>query len=165
MTVKTYVRSIMLGALITPALGGFMLHSRIHPIAQNPSFLVPFYGGILSSVVVPLLFLFPKTIAYGYVLNGFLAIIGTIVMAHFSLIHWPAPATLQTILLKTLLADILILWGKFFVGKALFELETFGYDQNKPKVGITYRYPNMGWWMIHLIAISLVYFLGNHFWR
>jgi hypothetical protein len=64
-----------------------------------------------------------------------------------------------------LLADILILWGKFFIGKALFELETFGYDQNKLKVGITYRYPNMGWWMIHRIAISLVYFLGNHFWR
>jgi hypothetical protein len=114
---------------------------------------------------VPLLFLFPKTIGYGYVLNGFLTIIGTIVMAHFSLTRWPAPATLQSILLKTLLADILILWGKFFVGKALFELETFGYDQNKLKVGITYRYPNMGWWMIHLIGISLIYFLGNYFWR
>jgi hypothetical protein len=30
---------------------------------------------------------------------------------------------------------------------------------------MTYRYPNMGWWMIHLIGISLVYFLGNYFWR
>jgi hypothetical protein len=165
MTVKTSLRSILLGALITLALGGFMLHSRIHPITQNPSFLVPFYAGILSSVVVPLLFFFPKTIAYGYVLNGFLAIIGTIVMAHFSLAHWPAQATLQTILLKTLLADILILWGKFFVGKALFDLETFGYENNRQKTGLTYRYPNMGWWMIHLIAVSLAYYLGNHFWR
>jgi len=81
MTVKTYIRSIMLGALITLALGGFMLHFRIHPIAQNPSFLVPLCAGILSIVVVPLLFLFPKTIAYGYVLNGFLAVVGTIVIA------------------------------------------------------------------------------------
>ncbi|MDP1991469.1 MAG: hypothetical protein Q8K00_10640 [Syntrophales bacterium] len=165
MTINTYIRSILLGALIALALGGFMLHSRIHPIAQNPSFLVPFCAGILSSVVVPLLFLFPRTIPYGYVLNGFLAIIGTIAMAHFSLVHWPAPATLQTILLKTLLADILILWGKFFVGKALFDLATFGYDENRQKAGITYRYPNMGWWMIHLVGVSLVYYLGNHFWR
>ncbi len=165
MTVKSSLRSILLGALITLALGGFMLHSRIHPIAQNPSFLVPFCAGILSIVAVPLLFLFPKTIAYGYVLNGFLAIIGTVAMGHFSLVHWPAPATLQTVLSQTLLADMLILWGKFFVGKALFDLDTFGYDHDRQKTGRTYRYPNMGWWLIHLIAISLAYYLGNHFWR
>ena len=27
-----------------------------------------------------------------------------------------------------------------------------------------YRYPNMGWWLIHLAAVSLVYYLGNRFW-
>jgi hypothetical protein len=165
MTMRKYIRTILLVALIAMALGGFLLHYRVHPIAQNPSFLVPFFSGILSIVIVPLLFLFPKTIGYGYVLNGFLTLIGTIIMAHFSLTRWPAPATLQTVVFKTLLADILILWGKFFVGKALFELETFGYDQNRRKVGMTYRYPNMGWWIIHLIGIGLVYFLGNYFWR
>ena len=102
MTMRKYIRTILLAALIAIALGGFMLHYRIHPIAQNPSFLVPFFSGILSIVVVPLLFLFPKTIGYGYVLNGFLAIIGTVVMAHFSLARWPVPATLQTVLFKTL---------------------------------------------------------------
>jgi len=165
MTVRTFVRSILLGALVAMATGGFMLHTRIHPIAQNPSSLVPLCAGILSIVVVPLLFLSGRTMAYGYVLNGFLAIIGTVVMAHFSLVHWPVPATLENILIKTLLADILILWGKFFVGKALFELETFGYDRNRPKTGLTYRYPNMGWWTIHLVAISLVYALGHILWR
>ena len=55
-------------------------------------------------------------------------------------------------------------WGKFFVGKALFELETFGYDPNRPKAGLTYRYPNMGWWLIHLVAVSLLYYLGNRLW-
>ena len=91
MTIRTTIRWILLGALIALALGGYMLHSRIHPIAQNPSFFVPFCAGILSSVVVPVLFRFPRTISYGYVLNGFLAIIGTVVMAHFPLVHWPAP--------------------------------------------------------------------------
>jgi len=42
--------------------------------------------------------------------------------------------------------------------------ETFGYDPNRPKAGITYRYPNMGWWLIHLAAVSLVYYLGNRLW-
>ena len=104
MTIKKYIRAILLVALITIALGGFMLHYRIHPIAQNPSFLVPFFSGILSIIIVPLLFLFPKTIGYGYVLNGFLTLIGTVVMTHFSLTRWPTPATLQTVLFKTLLA-------------------------------------------------------------
>jgi hypothetical protein len=63
-----------------------------------------------------------------------------------------------------MLIDILIAWGKFFVGKALFELETFGYDATRPKTGITYRYPNRGWWLIHLTAVSFVYYLGNRLW-
>lgn len=165
MTVRTYLRSILLGALIALALGGFMLHLRLHPIAENPIFLLPFFAGLLGVVVVPLLFLFPQTIGYGYVLNGFLAIVGTVTMAHFSWVHWPSPTTLQSMLLNTLLAEILILWGKFFVGKALFELETFGYDKTKPKMGVRYRYPNLGWWLFHLIAVAVVYFLGNRFWR
>ena len=52
MNVKTYLGSILLGALSTLSLGGFMLHSGIHPTAQNPSFFVPFCAGILSIVVV-----------------------------------------------------------------------------------------------------------------
>jgi hypothetical protein len=49
MTIKTTIRWILLGALIALALGGHMLHSRIHPIAQNPSFFVPFCAGILRT--------------------------------------------------------------------------------------------------------------------
>jgi hypothetical protein len=112
-----------------------------------------------------MLFSFKKTIEYGYVLNGFLVIIGTVGMAHFSIVHWPAPATLGSIILKTMLADIVILWSKFFIGKALFDLEFYGYDPNKAKKGKTYRYPNLGWWTVHLVAISLVYLLGNLVWR
>jgi hypothetical protein len=111
------------------------------------------------------LFFFRKTISYGYVLNGFLVIVGTIAMAHFAIAQWPTPTTLGSIIFKTTLADIAILWSKFFVGKALFDLETFGYDPNKAKKGRTYRYPHLGWWLIHLAAISLVYVIGNLVWR
>ena len=91
MTVKTYTRSILLGALVTLSLAGFMIHARIHLIAQNPSFIVPFVAGILSIVVIPALFWFKKTLAYGYVLNGFLCIIGTVTMGHFAIARWFAP--------------------------------------------------------------------------
>src|SRR4030043_977942 len=161
MTIRTYTKAILLTALVTLSFGGFLLHVRIHPVAQNSANLIPLVCGGLSILVIPLLFSFKKTVEYGYVLNGILVIIGTIGMAHFSIVHWPAPATVGAILLKTTLADIAILWGKFFVGKALFDLEFFGYDPHKAKKGITYRYPNLGWWTVHLVAISLVYLLGN----
>ncbi len=90
MTIKTYIRSLLLGALITLSLAGFMIHARVHLITENSSFIIPFLAGILSVAVVPTLFWFKKTLAYGY--------------------------------------------------------------------------PNMGWWLLHLVAISLVYYLGNLLW-
>ena len=165
MSIRAYVKTILLIALITLSLGGFLLHLRIHPISKNSSNLVPFISGILSILVIPLLFSFKKTIAYGYVLNGFLVIMGTMAMTHFSLIHRPNPLTVGTILFNTTFCDILILWTKFFIGKSLFELEFFGYDDNRTKKGNTFRYPNMGWWIVHLAGVSLVYALGNLIWR
>ena len=164
MTIKTSIRSILLGALVTLSLAGFMIHARIHLIAQNPSFIVPFVAGILSTAVIPALFWFKKTLAYGYLLNGFLCIIGTVTMGHFAIARWSAPTSPPDILLKSMVIDILIVWGKFFIGKSLFDLETFGYDPDRPKAGVTYRYPNLGWWLIHLAAVTLVYYLGNRLW-
>ncbi|HJX30795.1 MAG TPA: hypothetical protein VJ624_02975 [Thermodesulfobacteriota bacterium] len=165
MTNRTYVKSTLLGALIALSLGGFLLHVRIHPFAQNSSNIVPVISCVLSIIVVPLLFSIRKTISYGYVLNGFLAIIATVTMSHFAIVHWPSPSTLKAIIVNTTLADILIVWSKFFIGKSLFDLETFGYDPDRARLGKTYRYPNMGWWLVHLVAISTVYCLGNLLWR
>ncbi|MHB8770317.1 MAG: hypothetical protein ACYC7J_04920 [Syntrophales bacterium] len=164
MTTRTATRSLLLGALVILSLAGFIVHARVHLISQNPAFLVPLIAGILSTVVVPLFFLSPRTLSYGYVLNGFLCIIGTVTMAHYAIVRWSSPTAPADILLKSMVIDILIVWGKFFVGKALFDLETFGYDANRPKAGIAYRYPNMGWWLIHLAGVSLVYSLGNRLW-
>ena len=165
MTVRTYVKTVLLAALVTVSLGGFLLHTRIHPVSQNTANIIPAISGLLSILVIPVLFSFRKTIEYGYVLNGFLAIIGTIAMSHFSIVYWPSPITLEAIIFKTLLADIAIVWTKFFIGKALFDLEFYGYDPGSVKKGTTYRYPQLGWWLIHLGAISLVYVLGNLLWR
>jgi hypothetical protein len=156
---------MLLVGLVSLSIGGILLHTRIHPIKTNYSNLVPAISCILSILIVPTLFCFRKTIAYGYVLNGFLVIIGTVTMTHFSIAHWPNPATFQSIILTTLLADILILWGKFFIGKSIFDLEFFGYDANREKKGVTYRYPNMGWWFVHLAAVSIIYYIGFMLWR
>jgi hypothetical protein len=165
MTARTYVKTMLLCALVSLAFGGLLLHLRIHPVSQNPSNLVAPVAGILSIVVVPSLFSRKRLIEYGYVLNGMLVIVGTITMAHFSLAHWPVPTTFETVILKTLVADIAVLWGNFFVGKALFDLEFFGYDPNRERKGRTWRYPNLGWWMVHLVAISAVYYVGHALWR
>jgi len=165
MTTRTYVKTMLLCALVSLALGGLLLHLRIHPVSQNLSNLVAPVAGILSLVVVPLLFACKSLVDYGYVLNGMLVIVGAITMIHFSLAHWPVPTTFETVILKTLLADIGVLWGNFFVGKALFDLEFFGYDPNREKKGKTWRYPNLGWWMVHLVAISAVYYVGHVLWR
>ncbi len=173
MSVKAYTKTILLAGLIVLALGGFLLHSRIHPlpvktenmVSGRSANIVPAVCGILSIIVVPILFLFRRTIAYGYVLNGFTVIVGTITMAHYSIVFPPDKITVGLLMTNTLLADILILWGKFFVGKAIFDLEFFGYDAAKEKKGVTYRYPNLGWWLIHLAGVSIVYYLGNLLWR
>jgi hypothetical protein len=165
MTIRGYVRSTLFASLIALAVGGFFLHLRIHPFPQHSSKLVPFISGILSIVLVPALFSSKKTISYGYVLNGMLVILGTVTMASFSLAARPNPLSVQALLLKTTLADIALLWGKFFVGMALFYLEIYGYDSNQAKRGISYRYPNFGWWLIHLVVIATVYALGHALWR
>lgn len=165
MTDRHYVRNMLLVALIAMSLGGLLLHLRIHPLEKNLSNFVPFVSGILGAVVVPLLFCWKRTLSYGYVLNGMSVVVGTVAMSHFSIANWPAPTTLGAILMKTTLPDILLLWGKFCVGKSLFDLEIYGYDPKKQRGGNTYRYPNLGWWVVHLFAISLVYSLGNVLWR
>jgi hypothetical protein len=87
MTIKTYLKTILISALVAISFSGFLLHLHIHPFNQNVSNIVPFIAGILSIVVVPLLFSFKKLVEYGYVLNGMLVIIGTITMVHFSIAH------------------------------------------------------------------------------
>ena len=165
MSTRTYVKSLLIVALAIMGAGGLLLHTRIHPITKLPANWIPLVCGVLSIVVVPLLFSSRKTLSYGYVLNGFMVIIGTITMAHFSLVNWPNPATLEAVLLKTTLADILLLGGKFCVGKALFDLELHGNDPDQVKKGVSWRYPNLGWWWIHFITIAAIYWLGNLVWR
>jgi hypothetical protein len=163
---KDYLRVVLILAIFFLALGGWLLHLRIHPIAKGAENFIPFVAGCISIIVIPVLFIFRSTISFAYLINGMTVIIGTITMTHFSIENPPKVWTLQTIFMGTLLADIILLWGKFAVGKALFGLATV---INQPDAQITggrfYRFPNMGFWFVHLVALTTVYIIGGYLWK
>lgn len=126
-------RRPLLGALVLLALGGFLLHYRVHPfLAPDPahpgglifrgSYVAATLLALLDVAGVTLLFSSRRTAVYGYVLNGLLVIYGTVLMAHFSIATLlPKHPVLLDWALKTTLPDIAIAWADFLVGKALYE--------------------------------------------
>jgi hypothetical protein len=172
MTQKHHLRVLLLFALVFLAFGGFLLHCRIHPPVTVPWSttepkgwnIIPIISGLISLLVITPLFCFRKTLPFGYVLNGMTVIIGTITMAQFSLSHPPPAWTLTAVLFQSLFTDIVLLWAKFAVGKALFELEHFKNDETAARGGRFFRYPNMGWWWIHVVVLTVVFWLGTRFW-
>jgi hypothetical protein len=161
---KKLLRLTLIAGFVFLSLGGWLLHLRVHPPAGDEENYIPFIAGIFSICVLPALFWFRAGVAYAYVANGFLVIIGTITMAHFSIVHFRGPVTLAGVMLNTTLADIALLWGKFIVGKALFDLQFLHADADTAPGGRFFRYPNMGWWWVHLAGLSVVYSLGNVLW-
>ena len=162
---KENIRRLMLFALVAVALGGWLLHIRIHTLEKNVINWIPFIAGFIGVLAVPGMFLLKKTRAYAYVINGMLVIIGTITMAHFSIMHPPKTITLVSIFMGTLFADITILFTNFYIGKALFELDMFQAIDAHARKGRFWRYPNTGWWEVHFVALSFVYILGRLLWK
>lgn len=165
MTRKETIKKTLVAGLFFMSLGGWLLHLRIHPPVKDADFLIPAISGTVSVFCLPLLFWFRRTAALAYTINGFLVIIGTITMAHFSIARFQGPVSAVNILMNTTLADIAILWGKFAVGKALFDLEFLRSDADPVERGRFFRYPHMGWWWAHLFALALVYAMGKTIWK
>jgi hypothetical protein len=163
---KDYLRLVLILAIFFLALGGWLLHLRIHPIAKDAENYIPLVAGFISVFLIPVLFIFRSTISFAYLLNGMTVIIGTITMTHFSIENHPQVWTLQTILLGTCLPDILMLWGKFAVGKALFDLDPVISRPDAPmSSGRFFRFPNMGFWFAHIVTLTVVYLIGSYFWK
>ena len=127
------VRRALLGALFCIALGGLLLHARIHPflapdkehpgsLVFRPSFLAATLLPLLDLVAVTALFLSRRTAAAGYLLNGLIVIFGSVLMAHYSIATLaPKGPALADWFLKSTFPDVAIALGDFLVGKALFE--------------------------------------------
>jgi hypothetical protein len=161
---KAKLRVVLLVGMWFLALGGFLLHLRVHAPGEEARNLVPFLSGLLSLLAVPLLFTFRRTVAYGYVINGMLAIIGTVTMAAFSWNRGLENITAGTLFLNTLFPDIAILWAKFALGLGLFELEQLKSEDQPGRSGRFWRYPNMGWWGVHAAALSTAFTAGFWLW-
>jgi hypothetical protein len=162
---KQKLRLLLVVGLAFVSFGGWLLHGRIHPPSKLALNYIPFIVGLISITVVPIMFLFRKTVAYAYVINGMLVIIGTITMTHFSLAHPPDHFTFANVIGRTMFPDIAILFVNFMLGKAIFELELLSSESTPARHGRFFRYPNMGWWWVHLFALSTVYTLGHFLWK
>lgn len=162
---KRIIKTALIAGLFFLALGGWLLHLRIHPLKNDEENVIPLISCIVSVFVIPFLFCFRPALNLAYILNGFSVIIGTITMAHFSIVHFQGSATALSLILNTTFADIAILWVKFVIGKAVFDLEFLKSDTAVVPKGRFFRYPNMGWWWVHLFALAIVYALGNIFWK
>lgn len=162
---KLVLKTTLVTGLVFLAAGGWLLHARIHPPLSDADFLIPFISGLFSIILLPALFWFRPTLAYAYVANGMLVIIGTILMTHFSLVKFGLPTNLYSLFFDSMFPDIALLWGKFIVGKAIFDLELLRSDQDAVPKGRYFRYPNTGWWLVHLVMLSIVYSLGHFLWR
>ena len=164
MTQKKNIQVLIIVALVFISLGGWLLHLRIHPPFEEGHNLIPFIAGLASVLIIPLMFLFSGLVQYAYVLNGFIVIIGTITMAHFGLAHIQGPVTIESLVFRTPFPDIVMLFTKFFIGKALFDLNRM-VSTEAPHSGLFFRYPNMGWWYVHFVAVSVVYAAGHFLWK
>jgi hypothetical protein len=153
--IRKNIKNYLILSLFLISFGGFGLHFFIHSPMKHAFGYVPFYSGILSALVIPLLFYFRKTLHLAHILNGFTVIIGLITMTHFSIVKAP------------LIPDIAILIGKFTLGRAIFDFEIYQNLEAAPQIKgwSLIRYPHMGFWYVHLVLLSAVYILGNLLWR
>ncbi len=126
-------KKVLITALVLIALSGLLLHLRIHSfIVKEPNTQQLIFDGtrffsfifpLLDIIFVTLLFLKRNTALYGYLLNGFIVIYGTVFMAHYSIAEMFAKSIPPVqMILKSTLPDIGIAWGDFFIGKALYDL-------------------------------------------
>jgi len=122
-------RLILWVALVCLALGAAMLHGRIHPPSGGLTYLWPNLFSWLDLVLVSLLFLSRGTALVGLLLNSFLAYLGIIMMADFSLsatlagqVKVMPQVSFFGWLLQTTLPDIAVLFADFLVGQALYKV-------------------------------------------
>lgn len=167
---KSLIKATLVAAFFFIAFGAWLLHAKIHPPAERAVNLIPFVAGFTSTFILTLLFCFRPTVFLAYLVNGMLCIVGIITMAHFSVAQWSLtnfqpPLTLVSLFLGTMMPDIIIVCGKFCLGKAIFDLESLKSDTSTTTPGRFWRWPNMGWWWVHFVGLTAVYVIGHLLWK
>ena len=162
---KRTLKAMLIFELFVLGLGGWLLHYRMHPPAKAGVNYLPFSAGIVSVFCLPLLFWFKKTLTAAYITNGFLVITGTVLMTYFSIARFEGPLTPGNLIVNSLFADIVLSWGKFGVGKALFVLQHTHSRAEATAPWRYFRYPRLGWWWVHLAGFAGVFITGKLLWK
>jgi hypothetical protein len=120
-------RATLWWALVSLAVGATLLHYRIHTPGEDPTDLWPNLFSVMDLVLVSALFRFRGTALVGLLLNSFLAFLGIIMMADFSLsatlagqVKVMPGANFFGWLLLTTFPDIMIALADFLTGLALY---------------------------------------------
>ena len=123
------IRHLLWVALVALALSATLLHLRIHPPSPMITDLWPNLFSWIDLVLVCPLFLFRYTAILAVILNSFLAYLGIIMMADFSLsatlagqVKVMPGVNFFGWLLQTTFPDITILVADFLVGLALYRV-------------------------------------------
>ncbi len=121
-------RHLLWAALVALAAGAALLHLRIHP-PKDATYLWPNLFSLIDLGLVSLLFLSRGTALLGVILNSFLAYLGIIMMADYSLSAtrdgWIKIMPWENFfgwLLLTTFPDIVILFADLMVGLALYRV-------------------------------------------
>ena len=119
-------RRYLIAALALLAAGAFLLHFRIHPPLMRDGSGVSIAGMVafvvitLDILLVPYLLSFRSGAAYGFMLNGMIAILGTILMAHFSFSRMTG-ISIYDLIFHSTLPDILITFADFLLSKVIYD--------------------------------------------
>ena len=111
-------------ALFFLSLGGLLLHIKIHPPAEEAEYYIPVVVGLITTLILPFMFNYEKTVRWAFLINVIVIIVGTVTMAHYSFEHWgkETPVTLLNVIYagpKTTFPDIVILFAKLPLGLAI----------------------------------------------
>lgn len=102
------------------ALGGLLLHYRIHPFVGI--FRLATIVSLLDTFLITALLCVRGSAIYGLLLKGLFTILGVVLMGHFSIAGFIGKnPTLSDWVFKSTLADILIALAGFLIAKAIYD--------------------------------------------
>jgi hypothetical protein len=153
--IRTKIKRYLIATLFLLSASGLTVHIMMHSPAQFSYGYIPLIAGVISTCAIPLLFCFHRTLHLANILNGFIAIVGVITMTHMTFTGVP------------LYIDVILVLVKFLIGVSIFYLSIFQDLNSAPAIKgwNLIRYPNMGFWYVHIILLSAVYTLGHVLWR
>jgi hypothetical protein len=117
---KSMNRRILIIAISFLALGGFLLHYRIHPFIGI--YRVATIVSLLDVFLVTALLCTRTSAVYGLLLKGMFTILGVILMGHLSIAGFVGKnPTLSDWIFKSTLADILVALAGFLIAKVIYD--------------------------------------------